>query len=165
MSFKCIGAVLTASVVLECFVSTMEIDRYLENNFKDLEPGFSTGPHLADGNHRNERSVHVSAGRNFLGRNARNIITKLLPLKYRIPVFAGAKLVKLRGRTRYWEKLGGKEQFEKDLAKLYRSENQAKSVETFNGMGGAGEPYSLRLESKNLRGQRTVEVITYVRKW
>ena len=109
----------------------------------------------------------VTTVKSTFGSNARNLIRKLFLLKNRIPVFEGAKLVKRQGGTRYWEKLGGKVQFEKDLATMYlrRSANDVDAIESFNGMGGAGMPYSLRIESKTPQGQQTVEVITYLRNW
>ena len=162
MLLKVKVTVLSAMVACTCLLSTTWAKQKTEHgdNGNNI-PAQINYQHATYENDRSARSVS-----NF-GRNARNIIRKLLPLKYRLSVFDGAKLVKKQGRTRYWEKLGGKLQFEEDLATMYRrrSANEVDAIESFNGMGGAGMPYSLRIERNNLQGQNSADVITYLRKW
>ena len=142
---------LFAMVACTCLLLTVEAEQttdYGDNS--NNNPAQINYQHATYDNDRSARSVHR-------------------PLIYWLSVFDGAKLVKRQGRTRYWGKLGGKDQLEADLARciMYRrrSANEVDSIESFNRMGGAGTPPRLIIERMNSQGQQTVEVITYLRKW
>ena len=136
--------VLSAMVACTCLLLTVETEHGDNVNNNPAQINYQ---HATYDNDRSARSVH--------------------PLIYRLPVLIGAKLVKTQGRTRYWGKLGGNDQLEKDFATMYRrgSANEVDSIESFNRMGVAGTPPRLIIERMDWQGQPTVEVITYLRKW
>ena len=138
--------VLSAMVACTYLLLTVEAEQTTDyGDNVNNNPAQINYQHATYDNDRSARSVH-------------------LPLKY---VFDGAKLVKTQGRTRYWGKLGGEDQLEKDLAFMYRrrAANEVDYIESFNKMRVTGILPSLMIQRMDWRGQHRVEVITYLRKW
>ena len=161
MPFKALAVAITVVFVCACFASPLETEQYGEGDIEDQEIGYLNDLRPVDDNGRNARSV--SAAKNVFGRYANIIMSKILPWQKRIPVLTGAKLVSKRGNTKYWEKTGGRAQFQKDLdlINIRRADNKP-NVKTISSTGRISETCRLRLESKNLKGQWSVDIITYI---
>ena len=142
-----------------CFASPVEL-QHGEGDILVTKFDYSNDLHLVDDNNRNARSVSVV--KNVFGKYSNYIMSKILPWQRRMPLLTGAKLVSKKGNTKYWEKPGGKEQFEKDLALVYRKRAENKpNVEQIISKGKTGKTYRLRLENINLKGEWSTDIITY----
>ena len=142
----------TILIVLICVVASLEVtqDRRDIINF-DIP---------VDNNNNNggrrERSVSL------FGRYVNMVMSRIIPWQKRIPVLNGARFVSKRENIKYWEKPGGKSAYEKDLALIVRKKAENRpNVEPLISKGTTHNVYRLRLESINIKGEWSTDVITY----
>ena len=139
-------------------VSSLEVGQSREGVIEHQETSLVSDLDLASNNINDRRARSFSA----LGKSVNFVMSRIVPWQKRIPILTGARFVGKRENIKYWEKPGGKSEYEKDLALILRKRSEDRpNVEERISAGTTHKVYRLRIENFDIKGEWSTHIITY----